>query len=69
MKSILDSGKKRGRPKTGIGEPIGLRLYPEIDTAIDRWIAEQIEPRPGKPEAIRRILSDYLRRRGYLPKA
>jgi hypothetical protein len=69
MKSISDNVKKRGRPKTGIGEPVGLRLYPEMDLALNRWIRDQNEPQPGKPEAIRRILEDYLRRRGYLKNA
>jgi hypothetical protein len=52
--------RNRGRPKTGIGPNIGLRLYPELDAALDAWIAKQPEPRPSRPEAIRRILREAL---------
>jgi predicted RNase H-like HicB family nuclease len=38
-----------------------LRLYPELEEALDAWIAEQPEPRPSKPEAIRRLIADALR--------
>jgi hypothetical protein len=51
----------RGRPKTGIGPNIGLRLYPELDAALDAWIAKQPEPKPSRPEAIRRILRQALK--------
>jgi hypothetical protein len=55
--AIAGSEKRgRGRPRTGIGPNIGLRLYPELEAALDAWIAEQPEPRPSRPEAIRRIL-------------
>jgi len=37
-----------------------LRLYPDIEEALDAWIARQPEPRPSKPEAIRRILRQAL---------
>jgi hypothetical protein len=52
--------RSRGRPKTGIGPNIGLRLYPELDAALDAWIAKQPEPKPSRPEAIRRILRGAL---------
>jgi hypothetical protein len=35
-----------------------LRLYPELEAALDAWIAQQPEPRPSRPEAIRRILKE-----------
>jgi hypothetical protein len=53
--------RTRGRPKTGIGPNIGLRLYPELDAALDAWIAKQPDPKPSRPEAIRRILGDALK--------
>jgi hypothetical protein len=65
MSSISDSRKKRGRPSTGIGKSLGLRLYPDLEEALDAFIAKQKEP-IGRPEAIRRILTDYLKRRGLL---
>lgn len=54
--------RTRGRPKTGIGPNIGLRLYPELEAALDAWIAKQPDPKPSRPEAIRRILGEVLRR-------
>jgi hypothetical protein len=52
--------KKMGRPPTGIGKTIGLRLYPDEEAALDAWIAQQPVPRPSRPEAIRRILRRAL---------
>jgi hypothetical protein len=40
----------------------------DLSAAIDDWIASQSAP-IGRPEAIRHILSDWLRRRGFLAKA
>jgi hypothetical protein len=67
MKSIPVNSNKRGpgRPRTGIGKVIGVRLYPEVERALDAFIAKQKDP-IGRPEAIRRILTDYLKRRGLL---
>jgi hypothetical protein len=57
--AIADKPKKKmGRPPTGIGATIGLRLYPNEEQALDAWIAKQPEPKPSRPEAIRRILRD-----------
>ncbi|WP_349371773.1 hypothetical protein [Salinarimonas sp.] len=67
MASAKDSKKSRGRPPTGIGKPVGLRLYPELEAAVDAAIAAQPEPKPGRPEMIRRALADWLRERGHLP--
>lgn len=52
--------RTRGRPRTGIGPNIGLRLYPELDAALDVWIAKQPDPKPSRPEAIRRVLRATL---------
>jgi len=60
MPSISGTSKKRGRPSTGIGGNVGLRLYPEMEQALDAWIAAQPEPRPSRPEAIRLALRDWL---------
>jgi hypothetical protein len=55
--AIADKPKKKmGRPPTGIGPAIGLRLYPDLEADIDAWIARQAEPRPSRPEAIRLLL-------------
>ena len=37
-----------------------LRLDPENIEALDAWAARQPEPRPSRPEAIRRILAEAL---------
>jgi hypothetical protein len=52
--------KKIGRPKTGIGPNVGLRLYPDLDADIEAWIARQPDPKPSKPEAIRLLVRRAL---------
>jgi hypothetical protein len=61
MASISDNRKKRGRgrPPTGIGKPVGLRLYRDLEQRIDAWAKGQAD-RPGRPEAIRRLLEQAL---------
>jgi hypothetical protein len=59
-KTIADTRKRRGRPKTGIGDTIGLRLYPDLDAALKRWIKAQPAPRPSRPQAIRQLLEQAL---------
>jgi hypothetical protein len=55
-----------GRPvTTGTGDPVLVRILPELMAGLDNWIAKQ----PGelsRPEAIRQLLSETLRRRGLL---
>jgi hypothetical protein len=59
--AIADKPKKKmGRPPTGIGPAIGLRLYPDLKADLDAWIARQPEPKPSSPEAIRRLLRKAL---------
>lgn len=52
--------RRRGRPRTD-ATPVLVRLYPDQLAALDRWIAEQREPRPSRPEALRRIVSETLK--------
>jgi hypothetical protein len=61
MASIVDNRKKRGRgrPPTGIGKPIGLRLYPALERRVDQWASRQPD-KPGRPEAIRRLIEIAL---------
>jgi hypothetical protein len=63
MPSISDTRKKkgRGRPSTGIGRNVGLRLYPALEKQLDDWRKRQ-DDRPGRPEAIRRLLEQALRK-------
>ena len=65
MKSIAvieksEERRGRGRPTTGIGPAVGLRLYPDLEARLDAWIAKQGEPDLGRPEAIRRLLDQAL---------
>ncbi|PZO73959.1 MAG: hypothetical protein DI632_13990 [Sphingomonas hengshuiensis] len=50
-----DVTKSRGRPATGKGQPVTVRLKPNQLAALDRWIEAQPEPRPTRPEALRRL--------------
>jgi hypothetical protein len=43
-----------GRPRTGIGQMIGVRLQPDELELLDRWILANGEM--SRPEALRRIL-------------
>lgn len=52
--------KRRGPAPTGKGTLIGVRLQPDLLSDLDAFIAEQPEPRPSRPDAIRRLLSDAL---------
>ncbi len=40
---------------------IMLRMPPEQLAVLDGWIAERPDPKPSRPEAIRRILSEHLK--------
>jgi len=55
--------KKRGPKPTGIGTLIGVRMLPDLLAALDEWINRQTEPKPSRPEAVRRLLWDALRLR------
>ena len=44
------------RPTTKIES----RLSEDLSRRIDAWIASQPEPRPSRPEAIRRLLAEAL---------
>ena len=39
---------------------VSVRLGPELVAALDAWIARHTEPRPSRPEAIRRVLAGSL---------
>jgi hypothetical protein len=53
--------KPRGRPvTTGTGQMLGVRLQPDQLAALDAWIARCPEPKPSRPEAVRRILAGAL---------
>lgn len=56
---------KRGRPATGLGSLIGVRLQPELLAAVDAAAAAEPDT-PTRPEMIRRILASALETKGYL---
>jgi hypothetical protein len=49
-----------GRPATGRGRTIGVRVHPDLEADLDAWIAAQPEPKPSKPEAIRLLVRAAL---------
>jgi hypothetical protein len=57
----VNKKNKRGRPPTGIGPVIGVRLYPEMQAELAAWIERQPEPKPSRPEAIRRLIEKGLK--------
>jgi hypothetical protein len=55
MKSINGTVKKRrGRPATGVGTSINVRLHGDALERLDSWIADQ-DDKPSRPEALRRL--------------
>ena len=71
--SIRDNLKRIPKPRPkGTGALIGVRLQPPDLATLDRWIAAQPDPKPTRPEAIRRLLTAALEARapiGPLPGA
>ena len=59
MTSRADNKNPGGRPRTGIGTFIGVRLQPAQLAALDAWIAQLDKP-VSRPEAIRAILAAGL---------
>jgi hypothetical protein len=59
-RNFLLTKKKMGRPSTGIGHLVGVRLAPNLLDNLDRWIEAQPDPKPSRPEAIRVLLRERL---------
>ena len=55
-----------GRPPVDSEEVRARVLRPELD-ALDRWIADQPEPKPIRADGLRLALHDWLTGLGYLP--
>ena len=56
----IDTGKsRRGRPRVD-SEDVSARMERGMLDALDAWIAAQPEPRPGRSEAIRRLVAEAL---------
>ncbi|PZR36495.1 hypothetical protein [Caulobacter segnis] len=52
--------KKPGPPATGKGTPVQVRLQPNILADVDAWIDQQPDPKPSRPEAVRRLATEGL---------
>lgn len=61
MKSNLlqPKNRKRGRPPTGEGIPVQVRLKESLLDTIDAWRRRQ-DDLPTRPEAIRRLIEQAL---------
>jgi hypothetical protein len=59
--------KKPGPKPTGKGEPVLVRLQPDLLKPLDHWIADQPTPKPSRPDAVRKALTDWLIGLGMLP--
>jgi hypothetical protein len=60
--------KKRGPRPTGKGEPVVVRMHPPQIKALDAWIAQQPQPFPTRPEAVRQLLEIVLASNGKRPR-
>jgi hypothetical protein len=52
--------KKRGRPATGHGTLLGVRIHKTALAALDKY-RSKLEDKPTRPEAIRRIIAEFFR--------
>jgi hypothetical protein len=64
--SIPDNKKSRGRPRTGVGTLIGVRMPPNELALLDRFIAE-VKPDLSRPEALRFAFRDWAVGQGLAP--
>lgn len=64
-KTLLARKGKRGPAPTGKGQQVVTRLHDDLLDPLDKFASEQAD-NPGRPEAIRRILKDWLIGHGYL---
>lgn len=55
---MSEQKKKMGRPKTDT-EPVMIRMKPEMIGEIDAY-RRSLDDLPTRPEAMRRILADFL---------
>ena len=65
-RAIPNIKKSRGRPRID-ATPIGLRIPPPQLARLDAWIANQPDPKPTRPEAIRRLIETGLKAGDPLP--
>lgn len=61
MAKAIPEIRKVGRPATGVGTPVLVRMSPDQLARLDAWAATQPDA-PGRPEAVRRLLDQALPR-------
>lgn len=66
MVTIRANTGKRGRPATGRGHTVGVRIHPDLMAVLDQWRSAQT-PIPTRPEALRAIVQDWMIGHGLLP--
>ena len=60
MSTVFSAKKKKtGRPRVD-SEAVNVRLERRLLDPLDLWIAEHADPKPTRPEAIRRALEEWL---------
>ena len=61
--SAQHSKRSRGRPAAmGKGTPLMVHLQPDQLEALDAYIDRQPDPKPSRPEAIRRVFMEAITR-------
>lgn len=60
MPSSTDTKNLGGRPRTGIGTPVMVRLQPDDLTVVDGW-RDRWETRTGKPISRPEMLRELIR--------
>ncbi len=64
---MSETPKSRGgRPRVD-ATPITVRVPPDMLAPLDVALSSQPDPKPSRPEMIRRALGEWLRERGFLP--
>ena len=64
MSRVISAKNKIGRPKVD-SEAVNARMERSQLNALDAWAAKQTDT-PSRPEALRRIATDFLKRKGWL---
>jgi metal-responsive CopG/Arc/MetJ family transcriptional regulator len=57
---LQPKNQKRGRPRTGIGTPVQVRLKDDLLASLDEWRRKQPDL-PNRPEAMRRLIEQALK--------
>jgi hypothetical protein len=64
---LQPKNQKRGRPRTGIGTPVQVRLRDGLLASLDQWRRKQPDL-PNRPEAMRRLIEEALKVREAKPR-